>query len=146
MQPSGFVLSTSDFTTNTFAANRTLQVDPALLHPTTLNYSTSQALRGGLKVTVAVTSSDTNVGTIVGSATFIGGGDTFNLTDGVRSGDDRRDHDQPHDTGGLHHAEQPPVDPGARRRAEHHHRQPDRRARSAGSPRRSSWPPRRRVP
>ncbi len=58
VDPSGFILNMGDFNTNTFAANTTLRVDAARLNPTTLNYVQSQALRGGLTVNVAVTSSE----------------------------------------------------------------------------------------
>ncbi len=79
LQPSGFILNMSDFTTNTFAANTTLRVDAARLNPTTLNYAQSQSVRGGLTVNVPVTSSDTNVGTIVGSPAVFAGGNAVNF-------------------------------------------------------------------
>ena len=58
VDPSGFILNMSNFTTTAVAANTTLRVDAALLNPGTLNYQQSQALRGGLTVNVAVTSSE----------------------------------------------------------------------------------------
>ena len=59
VDPSGFILNMGNFTTTTSAANTTLQSRRgASSHPTTLNYSQSQPLRGGLTVNVPVTSSD----------------------------------------------------------------------------------------
>jgi subtilisin-like proprotein convertase family protein len=78
--PSGFILNAGDLNTNTFAANTTLRVDAALLNATTLNYQQSQQLRGGLTANVDVTSSDTNVGTIVGSPAVFNAGDTVKFT------------------------------------------------------------------
>jgi uncharacterized repeat protein (TIGR01451 family) len=77
VDPSGFVLNSNDFTTNTFAPDVTIRVDAARLNPTTLRWVTTQELRGGLTVNAEVTSSDTNVGTILGSPATINGGDSF---------------------------------------------------------------------
>ena len=76
VDPSGFILNMSTFTPPPSRRTRRSRVDAALLHPTTLDYSTSQPLRGGLTVNVPVTSSDTNVGTIVGSPATFNAGDT----------------------------------------------------------------------
>ena len=65
VQPSGFYLQTGNISTTTFSANTTVSVAPARLDPTTLNFAQQQALRGGLSVSVVVTSSNTTVGTIV---------------------------------------------------------------------------------
>jgi hypothetical protein len=70
VHPSGFsyALSTGNITTTTFSGNNTLTVQPMRLDPVTLNAANAQALRGGhAPVTVNVTSSNTTVGTIVGS-------------------------------------------------------------------------------
>jgi hypothetical protein len=72
VQPSGFILNTSSFTTNTFQANTSIQVLPAILNPTTLQYAGNQPVRGGLTVNVPVTSSDDNVGVITTSPLAIG--------------------------------------------------------------------------
>ena len=79
MQPSGFILNMGNLNTNTFAANTTIRVDAAMLNATTLNYQQSQPLRGGVTANVTVTSSDTNVGTIVGSPAVFNAGDTLNF-------------------------------------------------------------------
>ena len=77
VDPSGFVLNSNNFSTNTFAPDVTIRVDAARLHPTTFRWVSTQDLRGGLTVNVDVTSSDTNVGTISGSPATINGGDAF---------------------------------------------------------------------
>jgi hypothetical protein len=79
VDPSGFILNMSNITTTAGAANTTLRVDAARLTPGTLNYVTSQPLRGGLTVNVPVTSSNTAVGTIVGSPAVFNPGDTVNF-------------------------------------------------------------------
>jgi uncharacterized repeat protein (TIGR01451 family) len=80
VDPAGFILNDSDFTTTTFTGNRAMRVDAARLNPTTLNYVTTQEVRGGLNVSVALTSSDTNVGDIIGSPVLFHGGDNFIAT------------------------------------------------------------------
>jgi hypothetical protein len=77
VDPSGFVLNMNDITTNIFAANTSVRVDAARLNPATLAWVTTQELRGGLTVSVPVTSSNTAVGTIVGSPAEFAGGDSF---------------------------------------------------------------------
>jgi hypothetical protein len=74
VDPSGFIVNASNISTNTFAANTTVRIDASRLHPTTLNWVASQDLRGGLTVSVPVTSSNTAVGTIIGSPAVITGG------------------------------------------------------------------------
>jgi VCBS repeat-containing protein len=76
--PSGFWMFApgfaSSFTTNTFAAPSSVFVRAARLTPT-LAPSTEQEVRGGISVSVDVTSSNTTVGSIVVSPlTFAGGG------------------------------------------------------------------------
>ncbi len=81
VDPSGFILNMSDFTTNTFAANTDIRVDAARLDPVTLNWSQSQEVRGGLaNIQIPITSSNTSVGTIVGSPAVFNAGDVFNQT------------------------------------------------------------------
>jgi hypothetical protein len=79
VNPSGFILNMGSLNTNTFAANTTVRVDAAMLTPGTLIYQQSQALRAGVTASVAVTSSDTDVGTIVGSPAVFNVGDTVNF-------------------------------------------------------------------
>ena len=70
VNPSGFsyALSTGNITTTTGAANTTLTVQSMRLDPLTFNPTSAQPLRGGhAPVSVDVTSSNTTVGTIVGS-------------------------------------------------------------------------------
>ncbi len=70
VQPSGFAFTpgTGNIPTTTFSTNTTVTVVPARLDPATLNVAQVQPLRGGHPtVDVAVTSSLTTVGTIVGS-------------------------------------------------------------------------------
>jgi hypothetical protein len=85
LQPSGFVVLLnptcptcgSTFSTSTLAGNTALTVVAARLNSTTLGYDISEELRGGLSVSVPLTSTDvsgTNVGTItVNPAVFTGG-------------------------------------------------------------------------
>ena len=70
VQPSGFAFTpgTGNIPTTTFSTNTTVTIIPARLDPATLNVAQVQPLRGGHPtVDVAVTSSLTTVGTIVGS-------------------------------------------------------------------------------
>ena len=78
--PSGFVNVTGNpINTTILSANTTMTIYSAYLNSTTLNYAGTQSLRGGLTVNVPVTSSDTTVGTVVGSpAVFTGGGLYYN--------------------------------------------------------------------
>jgi hypothetical protein len=76
VDPSGFYLNASSFTTTASSANTTVTVTAARLNPTTLNVALGQELRGGLSnVNVAVTSSAPTVGTIVNSPAVFNGGD-----------------------------------------------------------------------
>ncbi len=75
VDPSGFIInSPSAINTTTLSPDTNVQIVSARLNPTTLAWSTSQALRAGLNVTVNLTSSDTNVGTV--SAAVLNGGST----------------------------------------------------------------------
>ena len=75
VDPSGFIINDSDFTTTRYSANRAIRVDSARLNPTTLNYAATQEVRGGLSASVGLTSSDTTVGDIIGSPVLFNGGD-----------------------------------------------------------------------
>ena len=57
VDPSGFILNESNFTIAASAANRALRVDAARLNPSSFNYAATQELRGGLSVSVPITSS-----------------------------------------------------------------------------------------
>ncbi len=76
IDPSGFIINTSNITTTAAAANTSVRIDAARLNPTTLNYATTQALRGGLTIDVPVTSSDTSVGSITTSPVVFHAGDS----------------------------------------------------------------------
>jgi hypothetical protein len=84
VQPSGFVFyncfGTCDFTTTSLSGDTPLYVMPAMLDPTFLNLQSQQAVRGGLTVSVPVTSGTPAVGTIVGSPAVFNPGDSFNST------------------------------------------------------------------
>jgi hypothetical protein len=57
--PSGFTLiNLGNFTTTTTGANATLQITPARLNPSTLNFELNQAIRGGFSTSVPVTAVD----------------------------------------------------------------------------------------
>ncbi|HKE42925.1 MAG TPA: Calx-beta domain-containing protein [Steroidobacteraceae bacterium] len=77
VDPSGFIINSPGLiNTNTFAVNTSVQITAARLTPGTLNFASNQQVRAGLAapVSVAVTSSDTNVGTItVSPVTFAAG-------------------------------------------------------------------------
>jgi hypothetical protein len=76
IDPSGFILNQGNISTTTFSTNTSVRVDASRLNPTTLNYATTQALRGGLTVPVPIISSNTTVGTIVTSPLVFHGGDS----------------------------------------------------------------------
>jgi hypothetical protein len=80
VNPSGFYFNTSSFSTTAAAANTTLDLRAARLDPITLNVVTIQPVRGGLTVDVAVTSSNTAVGTIVGSPASFASGTSSNFS------------------------------------------------------------------
>ncbi|MDT8068261.1 MAG: PKD domain-containing protein [Terriglobia bacterium] len=80
VNPSGFIMDTGSFNANV-NDTKTVNIAPAVLDSTTLNYIGLQPLRGGVSASVGLTSSNTAVGTIttpvafasnqsVGSATF----------------------------------------------------------------------------
>ena len=76
LEPSGFYISSpGDFSTNQLAVNTNLSVCASSLNPTTLNRDfQSTTLRAGIaSVSVAMTSSNTAVGTIVNTPQSIGG-------------------------------------------------------------------------
>ena len=84
--PSGFVINPfqlGNFTTTTLSANQTVQITPAQLNPSGLNWVNNLAVRGGLgPINVTVTATDqptggSSVGTIVGSPVVFNGGDTL---------------------------------------------------------------------
>jgi hypothetical protein len=75
VNPSGFTVnSPSSISTTTFAANSNVQIASSRLNPTTLAYAQNQPVRGGLSVSVPVTSSDPNVGVITTSPLVFNGG------------------------------------------------------------------------
>jgi hypothetical protein len=82
LNPSGFVIiSPGNFTTTTLSTNTTIDVRSGRLSPGTLTFVTAQALRGGLTVSVPVTSSNTNVGTITVSPVVFNAGAGQGLTE-----------------------------------------------------------------
>lgn len=64
VRPSGFVLSSSNITTNKYATNSTVAISSAMLAPDTLKVSQYQNLRGGLSVNVPLSVSDSCVGVV----------------------------------------------------------------------------------
>jgi hypothetical protein len=80
LTPSGFIINSPGLiSTNTFAANTTVQITAARLAAGTLMFNANQAVRPGVTVQVPVTSSDTNVGTItVSPVSFTGNVGTVN--------------------------------------------------------------------
>jgi hypothetical protein len=68
-RPSGFITSNSDFATTLAAVNVGLQIHPARLNPTTLNFEATQPLRGGATASVPVTAVDVSGGPGVGTIT-----------------------------------------------------------------------------
>ena len=80
LRPSGFIInSPTSLSTNTLAANTSVQIASARLNPTSFAFEATQAVRGGASITVTVTSSNTNVGTItVSPVSFTGGVSTVN--------------------------------------------------------------------
>jgi hypothetical protein len=78
IHPSGFAFQsgTANFSVTAGALNRTIGVQTWRLDPTTLAVAANQALRGGYgSVNLAVTSSNTTVGTIVNSPAVFGAND-----------------------------------------------------------------------
>jgi hypothetical protein len=76
--PSGFIINTNSFSTTAGAGNSNIQIQSARLDPSTLNFSLTQQVRGGLAVQVPVTAEDQTggpgVGRIVASPITINGG------------------------------------------------------------------------
>ena len=68
VNPSGFMFSSPDITTNDYAANTQVSVGSAMLKPDTLKRVEYQPLRAGLNISVPISSSDINVGTVAPSA------------------------------------------------------------------------------
>jgi hypothetical protein len=73
MVPSGFAWLSASFPTTTFSNVTLVTMRSVRLNPGNLNFVQEQIPRAGLTVNVAVTSSDTNVGTIDGTYTYVGG-------------------------------------------------------------------------
>jgi hypothetical protein len=71
VDPSGFVTITADFSISASSADRAIVIYAARLNNSTLAYQESQEVRGGLVVSVDVTSSDVSVGTISDSPIFV---------------------------------------------------------------------------
>jgi len=76
VNPSGFViLSPSSIITKSTSANTNITIASAMLNPSTLNYSQTQNIRGGMQnVNVPVTSSNTAIGTITVSPVVFSAG------------------------------------------------------------------------
>ena len=72
VNPSGFTLSTSSFTTS-LGTDSTITIASGLLDPTSLSLSVLQPVRGGATVSVPVTSSSTATGTVTSPISFAGG-------------------------------------------------------------------------
>ncbi len=74
LNPSGFVIAgpqgAQAFSTTTISPPSAISVSVMQLNPTTLAPVSSGQIRGGLTVTVPLTSSDTGVGTVTNSVTF----------------------------------------------------------------------------
>jgi hypothetical protein len=84
-RPSGFIInSPGSFITTTGAGNTNIQITPARLNPTTLNFEGNEQVRGGLTVNVTVTATDQSggpgVGTITTSPLVFTGGTTSQST------------------------------------------------------------------
>jgi hypothetical protein len=86
--PSGFFSDVpgGDFTTNQLASNTPLRVCVGQLDPVTHDLLSYGQLRGNLGVSVAMTSSDPGVGTIVNSPYTFNGGDSCSLYTGGQVG------------------------------------------------------------
>jgi hypothetical protein len=84
LEPSGFYFNTGSFSTNQLAANTSVQVCASSLNPTTLNLDfASTTLRAGIgPVSVAVTSSNLAVGTIVNTPQTVAGNANCTATSG----------------------------------------------------------------
>lgn len=68
-RPSGFITSSGNFTTTVGGVNAGIQVHPARLNPTTLNFEATQPLRGGATASVPVAAADVTGGPGVGTIT-----------------------------------------------------------------------------
>jgi plastocyanin len=71
VDPSGFVTTTADFSISASSADRAIVIYAVRLNSSTLAYQESQEVRGGLVVSVEITSSDPGVGTISDSPIFV---------------------------------------------------------------------------
>lgn len=67
VNPSGFIINTPGSFNASSGSTTLIQIVPAVLDPTTLNFAGNQPLRAGASVSVAVNSSNTAVGTISSS-------------------------------------------------------------------------------
>ncbi|MCC6485525.1 MAG: hypothetical protein IT209_11820, partial [Armatimonadetes bacterium] len=75
-QPSGFIISSPNaISTTSFSGDTPVQVRPVRLNPSTLTYAATQVLRPGVSAQVSVVSSDSGVGTIIGSPVMMQAGD-----------------------------------------------------------------------
>ncbi|HET8925758.1 MAG TPA: kelch repeat-containing protein [Candidatus Acidoferrum sp.] len=77
VNPSGFIINTPSNFTASVGSNRLIQITPAMLDPSTLNFAGNQTLRAGFAVNVSVNSSDATVGTISTSPVAFTGNSTF---------------------------------------------------------------------
>jgi streptogramin lyase len=71
LTPSAIEWSSGSFSTTTFSTDTTLSIDAFQLSPATLTAQAAQNLRTGMSVSVTITSSDTTIGTILGSPVTI---------------------------------------------------------------------------
>ncbi|MCA9644537.1 MAG: hypothetical protein KC492_27790, partial [Myxococcales bacterium] len=79
LYPSGFVFyssSASNFNTTTLSPNTSRTIGAARLNETTSSYAQLQGLRGGLQVSVPISSSDPSVGTLTVNPVVFNGGDS----------------------------------------------------------------------
>jgi hypothetical protein len=81
VDPSGFIINSPGvINTTANAANSSVQITPARLNPTTLNFSANQAVRGGLSVNVPVSTTNPAVGVMTPTtAAFTGGQSSVNV-------------------------------------------------------------------
>ena len=79
VNPSGFTIATSSFATSV-AADTNVTIAAGLLDPANLSLSVLQPVRGGLTLSVPVTSSSTGTGTVTSPVSFTGGQGTGTST------------------------------------------------------------------
>jgi hypothetical protein len=80
VNPSGFIINSPGNFTTSVGSNTSIQITPAMLTPTTLNWNGNQTLRAGMTVSLNVTSSNAAVGTISTSPLTFPGNSSFVTT------------------------------------------------------------------